>query len=68
MALPAMRQGKQAAVNVKQYLANIGAKGGKAKSRAKLAAARANGKLGGRPKKTKRAARRHNGTNVPPGR
>ena len=57
MALPAMRQGRQAAVNIKQYLSSIGAKGGKAKSRAKLAAARANGKLGGRPKKPKRAAR-----------
>jgi len=44
-------------MNVKQYLAGIGRKGGQAKSRAKLAAARANGKLGGRPKKPKRAAR-----------
>jgi hypothetical protein len=47
-------------MNVSQYLASIGSKGGKAKSRAKLAAARANGKLGGRPKKTKRSARRPN--------
>ena len=46
-------------MNAKQYLASIGRKGGQAKSRAKLAAARANGKLGGRPK-TKRAARRAN--------
>ena len=42
---------------VAQYLASIGARGGKSKSRAKLSAARANGKLGGRPKKPKRAAR-----------
>lgn len=35
---------------VKQYLSKIGRKGGKSKSRAKLAAARENGKLGGRPK------------------
>jgi hypothetical protein len=42
---------------VKQYLADIGSKGGQSKSRAKLSAARANGKLGGRPKKPKRAAR-----------
>jgi len=47
-------------VNVKQYLASIGAKGGKAKTPAKSAAAIANGKLGGRPKKPKRTARRHN--------
>jgi general stress protein YciG len=36
--------------DVKQYLSKIGRKGGKSKSRAKLAAARENGKLGGRPK------------------
>ena len=42
---------------VAQYLASIGAKGGRAKTRSKLAAARANGKLGGRPKKPKLAAR-----------
>jgi predicted butyrate kinase (DUF1464 family) len=47
-------------VNVKQYLASIGAKGGKAKTAAKSAAAIANGKLGGRPKSKKRVARRHN--------
>jgi DNA invertase Pin-like site-specific DNA recombinase len=44
-------------MNITKYLSEIGRKGGKAKSRAKLAAARANGKLGGRPKKPKRAAR-----------
>jgi hypothetical protein len=37
---------------VKQYLASIGRKGGKAKGGAKSEAAIANGKLGGRPKKT----------------
>jgi predicted butyrate kinase (DUF1464 family) len=47
-------------VNVKEYLARIGAKGGKAKTAAKSAAAIANGRLGGRPKKPKRTARRHN--------
>jgi len=40
---------------VKEWLAEIGAKGGlvggKAKSAAKTAAARKNGKLGGRPRK-----------------
>ena len=46
-------------MNVKQYLASIGAKGGKAKTAAKSEAAIANGKLRGRPKKPKRAARRH---------
>jgi general stress protein YciG len=35
----------------KDYLAEIGAKGGKAKSDAKKEAARVNGKKGGRPKK-----------------
>ena len=44
-------------MNVKQYLASIGRKGGKAKTSAKSAASIANGKLGGRPKKPKRAAR-----------
>lgn len=47
-------------MNVKQYLASIGSKGGKAKTAAKSAAAIANGKLGGRPKSKKRTARRHN--------
>ena len=36
----------------------LGRLGGKATSEAKAAAARANGKLGGRPKKPKRVARR----------
>ncbi len=39
-------------MNIKQYLASIGAKGGKAKSKAKSAAAIANGKKGGRPRKS----------------
>jgi hypothetical protein len=38
---------------VSEYLASIGAKGGKAKSAAKKSASRANGKKGGRPKKEK---------------
>jgi hypothetical protein len=38
-------------MNVSQYLASIGRKGGKSNSAAKTAAARANAKLGGRPKK-----------------
>ena len=48
-----------ATVNVSKYLSSIGRKGGKAKSRAKSAAAKANGRLGGRPK-TKRVVRRAN--------
>jgi hypothetical protein len=36
---------------VKKYLAEIGKKGGSAKSKAKAEAARANGKKGGRPRK-----------------
>lgn len=43
-----------------KYLAAIGRRGGQAKTAAKLAAVRENGKLGGRPKKQKRTARRHN--------
>jgi hypothetical protein len=35
----------------RQWMAHIGAAGGKAATRAKVAAARANGKLGGRPRK-----------------
>ena len=35
---------------VTKYLAAIGRRGGKAKTAAKVAAARLNGKLGGRPK------------------
>ena len=46
--------------DVKTYLAAIGRRGGKAKGGAKADAARANGKLGGRPKKKKRVARRPN--------
>ena len=38
----------------RKYLAAIGRRGGKAKGGAKADTARANGKLGGRPKKTKR--------------
>ena len=37
-------------MNVSQYLAEIGRRGGKAKGGAKAAAARLNGKRGGRPK------------------
>ena len=47
-------------VNIKKYLSEIGRKGGQTKSRAKLAAARENGMLGGRPRKPKRVARRAN--------
>jgi hypothetical protein len=39
---------------------SLGRLGGLAKSKAKTTAARINAKLGGRPKKTKRAARRPN--------
>ena len=42
-------------MNITQYLASIGAKGGKATSKAKAKAAKANGKLGGRPKKAPKA-------------
>jgi len=38
----------------------LGRLGGLARSKAKTAACRANGKLGGRPKKAQRTARRHN--------
>jgi len=51
---------------VSQYLASIGRKGGKAKGGAKSAAAIANGKLGGRPKKPKRTARRQNDVSATP--
>jgi hypothetical protein len=40
-------------MSISQYLADIGARGGKAKSKAKSAASIANGKRGGRPKKDK---------------
>jgi hypothetical protein len=55
------------AMNIKEYLASIGSRGGKSKSRAKTAAAIANGKLGGRPK-TERAIRRQNVPDQRPGR
>jgi hypothetical protein len=38
-------------LGTQQWMAHIGAAGGKATTRAKAAAARANGKLGGRPRK-----------------
>ncbi len=38
---------------VREWYRKVGAKGGKAKSAAKTAAVRANGKLGGRPKGSK---------------
>jgi hypothetical protein len=38
---------------VQKYLARIGKKGGEATTEAKAAAARKNGKLGGRPRKAK---------------
>lgn len=53
--LPAVLEG---VFGSRQWMAaQLGALGGKVKSRAKARAARANGKLGGRPRKTKRAAR-----------
>ena len=45
--------------------ARLGAQGGKAKSRAKAKAARANGKLGGRPRKAKTAGRPRKSKRVP---
>ncbi len=39
--------------SVSKYLASIGARGGKAKTKSKSEAARENGKKGGRPKKPK---------------
>lgn len=39
-------------LGTKQWMAQIGAAGGALKTKAKSAAARANGKLGGRPRKT----------------
>jgi hypothetical protein len=42
------------------WLRKAASKGGKAKSVAKANTARANGKLGGRPKTKKRVARRQN--------
>ena len=43
-----------------QAAQQLGRLGGLAKSKAKAAAVRENGKLGGRPKKPKRSARRQN--------
>ena len=43
---------------ITKYLASIGAKGGKATSKAKAKAAKVNGKLGGRPKKATKAKKR----------
>ncbi len=40
---------------IQRYLAKIGRKGGKVKSEAKAAAARENGKLGGRPRRDEAA-------------
>jgi Protein of unknown function (DUF2442) len=40
-------------LGTQQWMAQIGAAGGKAATRAKVKAARANGKLGGRPKKSR---------------
>jgi hypothetical protein len=39
--------------SIKQYLSNIGKLGGKTSGGSKAEASRANGKLGGRPKKNK---------------
>ena len=51
---------------IAKYLASIGSKGGKATSKAKSKAAKANGKLGGRPKKTPQAKTRpSSGSNDP---
>jgi Protein of unknown function (DUF2442) len=47
--VPALVKG---VLGTQQWMAEIGAAGGKVASRAKAAAARANGKLGGRPKKS----------------
>jgi len=52
-----MKKGKTL---VQVFLAEIGRRGGKAKGGAKAETARENGKLGGRPKKPKRIARRRN--------
>jgi hypothetical protein len=43
---------------VRKFFAKVGAKGGKAKSAAKTAAVRKNGKLGGRPKGSKNKVKR----------
>jgi general stress protein YciG len=46
------REGREMNRAVKEYLASIGQKGGQSTSDAKTAAARKNGALGGRPKKS----------------
>jgi hypothetical protein len=51
----ACKMGPEYAESVKRYLASIGTKGGKAKSEAKAAAAKANGAKGGRPRKSPKA-------------
>ena len=48
--VPALIKG---VLGTKQWMTQIGAAGGKAVTVAKAAAARANGKLGGRPRKTR---------------
>lgn len=50
--LPALMEG---IFGTKAWMAERGRKGGQAASKAKKAAARANGKLGGRPRKTEKA-------------
>ena len=47
--VPALVKGM---LGTKQWMAEIGATGGKAATEAKVAAARVNGRLGGRPRKT----------------
>lgn len=51
--LPALMEG---IFGTKAWMAERGRKGGQAATKAKKAAARANGKLGGRPRKTEKAA------------
>jgi hypothetical protein len=51
--LPALMEG---IFGMKAWMAERGRKGGQAATKAKKAAARANGKLGGRPRKTGKAA------------
>ena len=50
-----------------QAAQQLGRLGGLAKSKAKAAAVRENGKLGGRPKKPKRSVRRQNTPGERPG-
>ena len=51
--LPALMEG---IFGTKAWMAERGRKGGQAATKAKKAAARANGKLGGRPRKTEKVA------------